>query len=562
MAKILTALRSRWGELVALMMLVALASLTASACGDGSVTTPSSPSPPVSAGASAAPRASNLLLWKFKTGGWSLTSPVVADGAVFVGSSDGYLHAVDARSGRERWRFLAGDPSGSSPVVADGAVYIASNDGFLHALDLQSGEERWKFRVGESTGYASSPASSGTTVYIAGNDGRLRALDARTGRRIWAVQTGGSGTEYSPAAWGRMVYVGTSRGLQTYDAATGKKLWTYRPWRQGVYPDLVVSDGMVYGRTGGFIQAVWAVDAQKGRGGWSLPSDWPASSLPAVSGGVAYFTGGFGADDDRRLRAVDARSGEDVWASQTGWDDSPLAASDSVVCVVCGKKLFAMDAKTGRDVWQFETGGWITAAPAVSNGVAYVGSDDGYLYAVGARPAVSYDRGPWPPSKAITLGTVGWTFRPTVDIEVTGLGCYDADQDGLAYSHRVGIFDARTKRLLAGVTVRPRSTLDGAFRWESLDAPLALKAGRTYVVGTEDHRQTEVDGESTCETLYDEQGDWAPEIAFGALVRSSLRSAGRFAAPTNEGQSWAMIKVTWMSPNFKFIPVSDGSGAH
>lgn len=557
MAKILTALRSRWGELVALMMLVALANLAASACGDGSVTTPSSPSPPVSAGASAAPSASNLLLWKFKTGGWSLTSPVVADGAVFVGSSDGYLHAVDARSGQERWRFLTGDPSGSSPVVADGAVYIASNDGYLHALDLKSGEERWTFKVGESSAYASSPATSGRAVYIVGNDGRLRALDGRTGRTIWAVKTGGSGTENSPAAGGRMVYVGCGRGLEAYDAATGKKLWTYRPWRQGVYPDLIVSDGMVYGRTGGFIQAVWAVDAQKGRGGWSLPSDWPASSSPAVSGGVMYFTGGSGAEDDRVLRAVDARSGEDVWASQTGWIDSPLAASGGVVCVVCGKKLLAMDARTGDERWQFEAGGSITAPPAVSNGVVYAGSDDGYLYAVGARPAVSYAESPEPGvyrHKIGGTGTVGWSFAPTVDIEVTYLGCFSPEPGGLEEVHRVGIFDAKSECLLDSVTVRGQSPLEGFFRWEPLRRSLVLEGGHTYLIGT----RTLGD-----ETLYEEglpSEQWAAEVVFGELLTSYGRSGSGFTAPTDPTQGADWDKIVWMSPNFKFIAESGSPG--
>jgi outer membrane protein assembly factor BamB len=559
------AVHSGWGETVALVMLlvmlIALAGLASSACSDGSNPASSSPSPSVSAGATSAPTASDLLLWKFKTGGSSLTSPVVADGVVLVGSSDGYLHAVDARSGQESWKSPAGDPAGSSPVVADGTIYIASNDGYLHALDLKSGEERWTFKVRESSAYAHSPAASGRAVYIVGNDGRLCALDGRTGRRIWAVKTGGAGMAPAPTAWGRTVYLGGGRGLEAYDAATGKKLWTYRPWGQGVYPDLVASDGMVYGRTGGFIQAVWAVDAQKGQRGWSLPSDWPASSPPAVAGGVAYFTS---SDDDRLLRAVDARSGKDVWASRTGWVDSRLAASDGVVCVVCGNKLFAVDARTGNERWRFETGGWITGSPAVSAGVVYVASDDGYLYAVGSRPAVSYAEPPEPPAKAVTIGTVGWEFTPAVDVEVTELGCYDADRDGLAYSHRVGVFDAKSERLLGSVTVRPASALEGAFRWESLEAPVILRAGRAYVVGTQDRMRDTV-GTHVQETLY--AGDawppaqWAPEIAFNGLRTSHGRSNGAFVAPTDDRKAWAMITITWMSPDFKFVPVPSAPSA-
>jgi hypothetical protein len=113
--------------------------------------------------------------------------------------------------------------------------------------------------------------------------------------------------------------------------------------------------------------------------------------------------------------------------------------------------------------------------------------------AAGPRPAVSCALPPGLPSPhAITLGTVGWEFKPTVDIKVTDLGCFDVYQDGLALSHRVGILDEETSRLLATVTVRPKSPLDGVFRWESLAAPVVLRAGHSYLVGTEDHQKTHI----------------------------------------------------------------------
>jgi hypothetical protein len=181
--------------------------------------------------------------------------------------------------------------------------------------------------------------------------------------------------------------------------------------------------------------------------------------------------------------------------------------------------------------------------------------------ASGLSMAVSYAEPPLPPERAISPGTVGWKFEPTVDVEVTELGCYDADGDGLALAHRVGIFDGSTKRLLGSVTVRPRSTLDGAFRWESLEEPLVLQAGHFYLVGTADRTQVEQVGskrEKTCETCYDQDsaGRWAPEIAFGGL-RTSYRLGGpEFTAPKITKQVNAFIQVAWMSPNFKFRPVA------
>jgi hypothetical protein len=147
------------------------------------------------------------------------------------------------------------------------------------------------------------------------------------------------------------------------------------------------------------------------------------------------------------------------------------------------------------------------------------------------------------------IGTFGWKFSPTVDIKITNLGCYDADGDGLARSHRVGIFDAGSGRLLASATVRPKSTLAGFFRWEPLKTPLVLKAGQSYLAGTED--------KDTVETLYLQTGEsdleWASEVGFDVLCHSRP-SESAFTAPTvpQAPQRYPFV----LSPNFMFMPFS------
>jgi hypothetical protein len=187
------------------------------------------------------------------------------------------------------------------------------------------------------------------------------------------------------------------------------------------------------------------------------------------------------------------------------------------------------------------------------------------------RPAVSYSRTRPPATRTLTgitpsttfrawpVGTIGWQFTPAVDIKVTALGCFDAHRDGLARAHRVGIFDAESKRLLASVTVRPKSRPDGFFRWESLKTPLVLEAERPCLVGTEDKK--------TLETLYTwhswpEQVDWSPpgghwavEIGPPAPLRMyvSRPSQAAFTAPTVAQD--LSHNPPWFSPNFKFVSV-------
>ena len=63
-----------------------------------------------------------------------VSSPAVADATVYVGGTDGRVHAIDARSGDARWTFRAGAGIVSSPAVADGVVYVGTDDGTLYAL--------------------------------------------------------------------------------------------------------------------------------------------------------------------------------------------------------------------------------------------------------------------------------------------------------------------------------------------------------------------------------------------------------------------------------------------
>jgi outer membrane protein assembly factor BamB len=44
--------------------------------------------------------------------------------------------------------------------------------------------------------------------------------------------------------------------------------------------------------------------------------------------------------------------------------------------------LYALDAVSGQNHWSFQTGGKVQSSPTVVDGIVYVGSDDGKLYAI------------------------------------------------------------------------------------------------------------------------------------------------------------------------------------
>ena len=107
------------------------------------------------------------LVWLFRAGTDMNAGPATADGIVYVGANNisrygpttdwGHLYALDATTGEQLWRYLTGrrtavsrsnaPPTGyvnTSPVAAEGVVYVGSADGHLHAVDSETGEQLWE----------------------------------------------------------------------------------------------------------------------------------------------------------------------------------------------------------------------------------------------------------------------------------------------------------------------------------------------------------------------------------------------------------------------------------
>ena len=57
-----------------------------------------------------------------------------AAGAVYAGSLDGHVYALNAADGTKLWSYATGGPVNSSLQVSGGVVYAGSDDGTLYAL--------------------------------------------------------------------------------------------------------------------------------------------------------------------------------------------------------------------------------------------------------------------------------------------------------------------------------------------------------------------------------------------------------------------------------------------
>jgi outer membrane protein assembly factor BamB len=101
-------------------------------------------------------------------------SAAVTDKLVIAGNDDGNVYAMDLK-GQPAWTFNTKKGRvESSPVVAGGRVYTGTTAGALFVLDVDKGQELQKLQLGK--GITASPAVSDGCLVIGTTDGMLYCL--------------------------------------------------------------------------------------------------------------------------------------------------------------------------------------------------------------------------------------------------------------------------------------------------------------------------------------------------------------------------------------------------
>jgi outer membrane protein assembly factor BamB len=115
-------------------------------------------------------------LWSVALGTRDQTtsSPAIYGGTIYLGS-DNLLKSIELVDGKTNWSFTAGDWIMSSPAVTADAVYFGSHDGRVYALDRATGVKLWDYLTENFV--TSSPAVVDGVVYVGSEDGKLYAFD-------------------------------------------------------------------------------------------------------------------------------------------------------------------------------------------------------------------------------------------------------------------------------------------------------------------------------------------------------------------------------------------------
>lgn len=347
-------------------------------------------------------------VWRFQAEGPASRSPAIAAGVAYLQSGDGHVYALEAATGKERWKIDLGSGE-NTPAIAGDTLYVNDGIGALVALDAANGAERWRFSPGVAA--FATPVVVDGVLFTATDAGTLVALAADTGEEQWRYEAD-AGIGRSAAVAAGLVYLGTDNGaLHVVDAATGTERWrfesgeTTEPARTPT-----VADGVVYVNVG---LTLYAFDAVDGEERWRTTF---AGARPVTAAGDALYASGA----DGVIYALNAADGSVRWTFDVGMKNAlaaaPALAVDTLYAVGSDRNLYALDAATGAERWSFALDGEVDNGPSVANGMLYVSTKLGSLFAIGgsgtdqlAAPTVSQGT---PVPVAIAAGHVAATPAP------------------------------------------------------------------------------------------------------------------------------------------------------
>ena len=277
--------------------------------------------------------------------GWGFSSPVVAQGRVFLADSElmkprarERLRCLDETTGKaiwthsydvayEDWAFDPAQEIGpvATPIVQNGKVYSLGRLGHLFCLDVRKGEVLWQRNLEQDYQVASSPGMPSPLIdgdllilFIGGKPGAcVVALHKDTGKEVWkaldekltfsspiVISSGGK----------KQLIVWTQESVTSLDPAAGTTYWRQRLLTASDYAvstPVFHKDRLLIGGL------MFQLDSDKP----AAAVLWPASKAPSQRvlshTSTALFRGDhlFSAKSSGELVCLEASTGKQVWES-------------------------------------------------------------------------------------------------------------------------------------------------------------------------------------------------------------------------------------------------------
>lgn len=374
------------------------------------------------------------------------SQPAFGAGAIYFGSQDGTVRALDAKTGCLRWQFRAAaevrtaiviSPWSADDAEVDPTLYFGDLLARAYAISARTGELRWMKRVDDhrDATITGTPTLAGSRLFVPVSSlevvaaldpgyscctfrGSVVALDAATGQEIWKTHS----IDEEPAI------AGTNSAGTTILAPSGAPIWTS--------PTVDMKRGRLYVGTGenysspadGNSDAIIAIDMETGSKLWisqqTSGDAWNAGCLIEFTSddancpeenGPDYDFGSspmlvtlsdgrnvvIGGQKSGAVMAIDPESGENLWKTKVGRGGVQggvhfgMAAQGNRIYVPINDMSYPEDvtrykfktpAKPGLYALDAETGEYLWSSPAPDMCADLHDCDPGISHAITAIP--------------------------------------------------------------------------------------------------------------------------------------------------------------------------------
>ena len=319
--------------------------------------------------------------------GYFTTGPAIAYGTVYEMNKDGYLYALNEKTGALIWKYRSPDTDfmwPGMPTVADGKIYVTTGQYAAYngpaqisqyaCINAYNGETIWTLPIEALAPRESAIVAYGNLYIIPGN--------------VTAAVDTTSGTEYSTND--QLWAIGPSGSTAPSSSPTPTPAATATPTPQPIPIESTLSSNWTMFRSDPSHTSTASVGPSNLTVAWKFATDGSVISSPTLVNGVVYA-----GSQDKNVYALDALSGSLIWKFATGGsiEDSPAVVDGLVYVESDDGYVYCLSADHGALSWHTYVGSnlhytyanlMLTSSPVVSAGMLYIGSLDGNLYALNA----------------------------------------------------------------------------------------------------------------------------------------------------------------------------------
>jgi outer membrane protein assembly factor BamB len=302
--------------------------------------------------------------WTFQTGDPVLSSPVSAEGSVFVGSDGGTMYCLEGTDGELKWSTKVDGEIRCEPAIQDEMLIFTTGAGSVYALHQTTGEKIWQFAMGEEQKkdmwdyFYSSPVVHQGNVYVGCGNGKLFSLAASTGKKNFVFTTEGI-VHVKPVIYNNLVCFGSYDGFfYAVNTTDGTLAWKFDTYGHEYFKKGAVQNNAgVVGNTilfGSRDFKVYALDGTSGQEKWNMHEKGSWVSAPMTVDGQSVY---FGTSDSHHFYKLNSNDGSVTWQSNVPLNIFGGATKvEDVVYVGClDGCLYGFSTKNGERVFQFAT---------------------------------------------------------------------------------------------------------------------------------------------------------------------------------------------------------------